>query len=140
MNSQVRFALSRGFWRLGHALVIDVWQGSRSSMDSALASVAFHPLTCAMAASISHLVGRTVAPQILDMGALPDSVLSTVERKGKVLQLILHGLTVANDGNIGALAVLAACVMVTHFTLLCARNDFAALRALLLDNEAAADE
>jgi len=140
MNSQVRFALSRGFWRLGHALVIDEWQGSRSSRDSALASAAFHPLTCAMAGSISHLVGRTVAPQILDMGALPDSVLSTVERKGKVLQLILHGLTVANDGNIGALAVLAACVMVTHFTLLCARNDFAALRALLLDNEAAADE
>ena len=140
MNSQVRFALSRGFWRLGHALVIDVWQGSRSSMDSALASVAFHPLTCAMAASISHLVGQTVAPQILDMGALPDPVLSTVERKGKVFQLILHGLTVANDGNTGALAVLAACVMVTHFTLLCARNDFAALRALLLDNEAAADE
>ena len=136
----VRFALSRGFWRLGHALVTDEWHGSCSSRDSALASVALHPFTCAMAGSISHLVAHTVAQQVLEMAVLPDSLWSTAERKGKCLQLILHGLTVANDGNTGALAVLAACVMVTHFTLLCARNDFAALRALLLANEAAADE
>ena len=104
----VRFALSRGFWRLGHALVTDEWHGSCSSRDSALASVALHPFTCAMAGSISHLVAHTVAQQVLEMAVLPDSLWSTAERKGKCLQLILHGLTVANDGNTGALAVLAA--------------------------------
>jgi len=74
------------------------------------------------------------------MSLLPESVLSTFERKGKFLQLILHGLTVAKDGNTGALAILASCVMITHFVLLCARLDFEALHELMLDNEAIADQ
>lgn len=132
----VRFALSRGFWRLGHALVTGSWQGSNTSRDSALACVAVHPLTSSLAGSIADFT----AEQVACLDRQPQSVLSAIERKGKFLQLILHGLTVANDGNTGALAILASCVMITHFVLLCARRDLEALRVLMLKNEGIADQ
>ena len=137
----VRFALNRGFWRLGHALVTGSWQGSNTSHDSALACVAVHPLTSSLAGSIADFTADDVLSEDgWPASALSACRLSAIERKGKFLQLILHGLTVANDGNTGALAILASCVMMTHFVLLCARKDLEALRELMLGNEGIADQ
>eukprot|EP00960_Hanusia_phi_P027090 746638-Hanusia_phi.AAC.7 len=131
----VRFCLIRGFWRLAHALVTGFWEGSMTSRTETLAQVAIHPLTSAMADSITDRI------LYLDyMGNLPRSALSRLERKGKFLQLVLHSLSVDNHGDTGALAVLAASVMTVHFLLIWTRRDFDCLKELMTENEGIADD
>jgi len=130
----VRFCLTRGFWRLAHALVTGYFGGAIDQRDGSLAAVAVHPLTSSMADSIAE-----IAFQLDHLTVLPRAVLSRIERKGKFLQLILHSLTVDNTGNAGALSVLAACVMTTHFILIWSRKDFESLVQLMNQNEGLAD-
>jgi hypothetical protein len=70
---------------------------------------------------------------------LPLAIVSRLERKGKFLQLILHSLTLDNEGDTGALAVLAACVMSVHILLLWARRDLKAIHRLMIKDEGFAD-
>lgn len=143
----VRFCLTRGFWRLAHALVTGYFGGAIDQRDGSLAAVAVHPLTSSMADSIAEIAFQVPVPislwapsaptagadvvcgalQLDHLTVLPRAVLSRIERKGKFLQLILHSLTVDNTGNAGALSVLAACVMTTHFILIWSRKDFESL-------------
>jgi hypothetical protein len=124
-----RFCHVRGLWRMEHALVTGHY--GRAGRDASLAEVAAHPLTLSVVESVARF------PQLLPVGR---SVLSRMERTGKVLQLVLHSLTVDKSGNTGALATLAASVMAVHFVLVWARDDAAGLRRLLLRNEGAEDQ
>lgn len=99
-----------------------------------LAPVASHPLTCHMADSIASLV-----MSLNSRTELPLAIVSRLERKGKFLQLILHSLTLDNEGDTGALAVLAACVMSVHMLLIWARRDMAAIKRLMIKDEGFAD-
>jgi hypothetical protein len=128
----VRFCQVRGLWRIQHALVTAHY--GKVGRDSTLAEVAVHPLTISMMESVagfSRLLGEEGGRVWL---------LARLERTGKLLQLVLHSLTVDKTGNTGALAALAASVMAVHFMLIWARRDAAALRSLLLGNEGAEDQ
>jgi hypothetical protein len=128
----IRFCQIRGLWRIKHALVTG--QYGRTGRDSSLAEVAMHPLTLAMIENVSKFATT------LCQDKLHTKVLIRMERMGKLLQLVLHSLIVDNDGNTGALTVLSASVLMIHFILIWARNDFEALRALLLRNEGMEDD
>ena len=124
-----RFCHVRGLWRVEHALVTGHY--GQAGRDASLAEVAVHPLT------LSAVEGVSRFPRLLLVNW---PLLSRMERTGKVLQLVLHSLTVDNSGSTGALATLAASVMTVHFLLAWARSDAAELERLLLRNEGAEDQ
>jgi hypothetical protein len=128
----VRFCQVRGLWRIQHALVTAHY--GQAGRDATLAEVAVHPLTISMMESVVNF------SRVLGEEGGRVWLLARMERTGKLLQLILHSLTIDKAGNTGTLAALAASVMAVHFMLVWARSDASALRSLLLCNEGAEDQ